>query len=144
MSCRRKPKTGPGYRSLNIRRRALRVYRNVSQRRLLCRRRLRPQHQTREGPQGTDRAVVVRGLQPRHQKPRHVAPSSQHPPQLPSEILVPENQRQRLSSLKPHCRRPWRQLPNTRTRPTRPYGIYLNCKPTTRAGRNASSAWSNR
>lgn len=51
-SCRRKTKPGPGYRSLNTRRRALRVYRNVSQRRHLCRRRLPPQHQTRGRPAG--------------------------------------------------------------------------------------------
>lgn len=78
-----------------------------------------------------------RGSHPGTRSPCTWLPSP-NPSPLPSEVLVPENQRLRLSRLNPHGGRPCRDLPVPGTSPTRPYEIYLSGKPTRRAGRNAS------
>ena len=79
---------------------------------------------------------MVQGLPPRTRS-FNTCLSPPRPSPLPSELLVLQNQRLRLSRLNLHCRRPSETCPSTS--PTGPREIYLNCNPSTGAGGNARS-----
>lgn len=98
-----------------------------------------PQPSPREGRGAEPARMWPRGSHPGPRSPNTWPPPPGRSPR-PSQVLPPEDQRRRPPRLKPHRGRPPRERPIPTTSPTRPCELYLNRKPATRAGRNASSA----